>query len=54
MCFMKTNKLFEQYTEVYLNVFPALLVFCKMNVLLLSSLPNMIIDSVSRWIGGRF
>ena len=38
----------------YSYVFPLVLVFCKMNMLLLSSLPNMIIDSVSHWVGSRW
>ena len=29
-------------------------VFCKMNMFLLSSLSNMINDSVSRWVGSRW
>ena len=36
-----------------LYVFPALFVFCKMNMFLLSSISNMINDSVNRWVGGR-
>ena len=45
----------ECYSSVFmLVVFPALLVFCKMNMFLLSTLPNMIVDSVSRWIGSRW
>ena len=35
-------------------VFPAVFVFCKMNMFLLSSLSNMIQDSASRWVGGRW
>ena len=31
-----------------------MLVFCKVNVFLLSSLPSMIIDSVSHWVGSRW
>ena len=31
-----------------------MLVFCKMNMSLLSSLPNMIIDSVSGWVGSQW
>ena len=50
MCIIETNKLFGQYTEVQLYVFPAVFVFCKMNMFLLSTLPDMIIDSVSRWV----
>ena len=29
-------------------------VFCKINMSLLSSLPSMIIDSVSHWVGSRW
>ena len=38
----------------YNYVFPVVFVFCKMNMFLLSSLPNMIIDSVSRWVGSQW
>ena len=38
----------------YSHVFPAVFVFCKMNMLLLPSLSNMIIDSASCWVGGRW
>ena len=37
-----------------LNVFPGVLVFWKTNIFLLSSLPNMIIDSVSCWVGSQW
>ena len=36
--------------EVYLYVFPAVFVFYKKNMLLLSSLSYIIIDSAGRWI----
>ena len=45
----------ERYSGAFmLYVFPAVLVFCKMNMFLLTSLPNMIIDceQLSRWVGG--
>ena len=43
----------ECYSGVFmLYIFPAAIVFCKMSIFLLSSLPNVIIDSESRWIGG--
>ena len=52
MCFMETNSLFGKYAKVQLYVFPAVFVFCKMNMFLISSLANLIIDSASRWVGG--
>ena len=33
-------------------IFPAVFVFCKVNILLFSNLLNMIIRSVGRWVGG--
>ena len=39
--------------EVYLYVFPAVFVFYKMNMILLSSLSYIIIDSAGRWIVGQ-
>ena len=54
MCFMETNKLFGYYNEVLLFVFPAALVFSKMNMFLLLSLPNMIIDAVRHCVGSRW
>ena len=40
--------------EVYLYVFPAVFVFYKKNMLLLSSLSYIIIDSAGRWIVGQW
>ena len=34
--------------------FPAIFMFCKLNILLISSLLNMITASLSGWIGGRW
>ena len=31
-----------------------MLVFCKMNMFLLSNLSNIIVDSVSHWVGSRW
>ena len=49
---METNRFFGYYTEVLYD-FPAVFVFRKMNMnmFLLSSLSNMIINSASRWVG---
>ena len=52
MCFTETNSLFRKYTEVQLYFFPAVFVFCKMNMFLMSNLSSMIIDLASRWVGG--
>ena len=49
MCF----KAFLDNIPKYSYVFPAVIVFCKMSMFLLSSLSNMIIDSASdRLVGG--
>ena len=40
--------------EVYLYVFPAVFVFYKMNMILLSSLSYIIIDSAGCWIVGQW
>ena len=45
---------FRNVIRVSLYVFPAVIVFCKINMFLLSNLPNLIIDSVSCWVSSRW
>ena len=43
----------DSKTEVKFYIFHAVFVFCKLNVLLFSSLVNIVITSVGRWVDGR-
>ena len=53
MCFKGNTIAFLDNIPKYSYVFPAVIVFCKMSMFLLSSLSNMIIDSASdRLVGG--
>ena len=51
--FKKERFSYVTWVSLY-HVFSVVVVFCKMNMFLLSSLASMIIDSVSRWVGGRW
>ena len=54
MFFMETNrsKVFRIIDRRKIYIFPAVLMFCKVNILLFSSLLKIIIASVGRWVGG--
>ena len=43
----------DNKSEVKLYIFQAVFVFCKVNILLFSSLVNIITASVDRWVGGQ-
>ena len=54
MFFMEANrsKVFEIIDRRTFYIFPAVFMFCKVNILLFSSLLNMTTASVGRWVGG--
>ena len=54
MFFMETNrsKVFKIIGQRKFYIFPAVLMFCKVNILLFSSLLKIITASVGRWVGG--
>ena len=52
MCFMEINKLFGLIYGSIVICLLAVLVIYKINMFLLQSLPKMIIDSTSFWVGG--
>ena len=41
----------DHQSEVKFYIFQAVFVFCKVNILLFSSLVNIITASVDRWVG---
>ena len=43
----------DNKSEVNFYIFQAVFVFCKVNILLFSSLVNIITASVDRWVGGQ-
>ena len=55
MFFMEANrsKVFEIIDRRTFYIFPAVFVFCKVNILLFSSLLNMITASVGPWVSGQ-
>ena len=56
MFFMEANrsKVFEIIDWRTFYIFPAVFMFCKVKILLFSSLLNMITLSVGWWVGGRW
>ena len=54
MFFMEANrsKVFEIIDRRTFYIFPAVFMFCKVKILLFSSLLNMITLSVGWWVGG--
>ena len=56
MSFMEANrsKVFEIIDRRTFYIFPAVFMFCKVNILLFSSLLNMITASVGWWGSGRW
>ena len=56
MFFMEANrsKVFEIIDRRTFYIFPAVFMFCKVNILLFLSLLKMITASVGRWIGVRW
>ena len=43
----------DSKTEVKFYIFQVVFVFCKLNVLLFSSLVNIVTTSVGQWVDGR-
>ena len=54
MCLWKPIDVLDNIPKYSLYVFPALFVFCKINMFLLSSVSNMINDSVNYWVEGHW
>ena len=56
MSFMEANrsKVFEIIDRRTFYIFPAVFMFCKVNILLFSSLLNMITASVGWWGSGQW
>ena len=48
------SKVFEMVDLITFYIFPAVVMFCKVNILLFSSLLNKINASGARWVGGRW
>ena len=46
------SKVFEIIDRITFYIFPAVFMFCKVNILLFSSLLNIITPSGGRWVGG--
>ena len=56
MFFIEANrsKIFQITDRATFYIFPAVLMFCKVNIMLFSSLLDMITASLCRWVGGMW